>query len=275
MRIQVDGVHMQLDGQPILRGCDLAVEAGEMVGIVGPNGSGKSTLLRAIYRALRPVAGWVRLDQDDVWALSARASAQRTAVLAQENPSAFDFSVEEVVAMGRIPHKSWLERESASDRHIVSDALARVGASNLSHRIFASLSGGEKQRVLLARTLAQGSRVLVLDEPTNHLDISAALELLELVRGVDVTIVAALHELNLAAAYCDRICLLSAGVVVRTGTPGEVLTGQLLEQVFKVSAHAGVHPLTGRLHLAFAPLAQNPEPTAGPGASSTIERTTS
>ncbi|MBI4941917.1 MAG: ABC transporter ATP-binding protein [Actinobacteria bacterium] len=259
MQVLVTALDLDLEGRRIVDGASLRADPGEIVGLVGPNGSGKSTLLRSVYRALRPAGGAVRVGADDVWSLSARDSALRTAVLAQENHSEFDFTVGEVVAMGRTPHKRLFDRESAADRDVVADALAKVRMTAFATRVFGTLSGGEKQRVLLARALAQGSSVLVLDEPTNHLDIAAQLELLELVRGLGVTTVAAIHELNLAAAYCDRVYLLAQGRVVADGTPEQVLTPALLRTVFGVHAHAGVHPATGRLHLAFAPA-----PAAGP-----------
>ena len=255
MRVQAGGVSVEIDGTPIVGGCDLVAAPGEVVGLVGPNGSGKSTLLRAIYRVLRPVAGAVHLDEDDVWELAPRSAAQRLAVVAQESPGEFDFLVDDVVAMGRTPHKRLFERDSADDRAIVSDALARVGMTAFGGRVFATLSGGEKQRVLVARALAQQSKVLILDEPTNHLDIRAQLELLELVRGLGVTTIAALHELNHAAAYCDRVYVMQKGAIVAVGAPRETLTPEVLREVFGVEAHGSVHPATGRFHLVFAPLA--------------------
>ncbi|MGE4164244.1 MAG: ABC transporter ATP-binding protein [Vicinamibacterales bacterium] len=251
--VDVAGVQVTIDDAEILRGCDLIVGPHEVVALVGPNGSGKSTLLRTIYRALKPVAGVVRLDADDVWHLSARASARRTAVVAQEAHGEFDFRVREVVAMGRNPHLGLFERESAEDREIVGDALERVGLARFAERTFTTLSGGEKQRVLLARALAQRSRLLVLDEPTNHLDIRAQLELLELVRELRLTTIAALHELNLAAAYCDRLYVMCRGRVIAAGPPAEVLQPPLLRDVFGVDAVGVTHPITGRHQLLFAP----------------------
>src|SRR5919199_3570463 len=147
MRVHLEGVTVRIDGATIVDDVDLAAPSGHMIGLVGPNGSGKSTILRTIYRALRPAAGAVHLDDDDVWRLSARQSAQRSAVVAQEAPADFDLTVAEVVAMGRSPHKRLLERDSAEDARIVSQALARVDVADLAHRHFATLSGGEKQRV--------------------------------------------------------------------------------------------------------------------------------
>ena len=257
MRVRLEGVEVRIDGIPIVDGVDLVAESGGMTALVGPNGSGKSTMLRTIYRALRPSAGAVHLDDDDVWRLSARQAAQRSAVVAQEAPAEFDLTVAEVVSMGRSPHKRLLERDSAEDVRIVADALARVEMAEFADRVYATLSGGEKQRTLVARALAQRSQVLILDEVTNHLDIHAQLGLMELVRGLGVTVIAALHDLNLAASYCDAVCLIDRGRVVAAGTVAEVLTPARLAEVFGVRAHCGTHPLTGRPLLTFSPLPTN------------------
>jgi len=259
MQVSIAGLQVSIDDVCIVDGVDLTVGPGEMVGIIGPNGPGKSTLLRTIYRALKPTGGVVRLGDDDVWNISSKESARRTAVVTQETPSDFDFSVLEVVFMGRTPHKGVLGGDTDEDWDIVAAALNQVGMLDMAARIYATLSGGEKQRVLLARALAQQSQVLVLDEPTNHLDIKAQLELLELVRGLQVTTISALHELNLAASYCDRLYAVKQGKVVAAGPVATVLTPPFMADVFGVDAHCGIHPVTGRFHLAFAPL-----PPAGP-----------
>jgi iron complex transport system ATP-binding protein len=252
--VHARGVGVSIDGVRIIDRCDLVADPGLIIGLVGPNGSGKSTLLRTIYRALRPVAGAVLVGGDDVWSLTARQSARRTAVVAQEAHGDFDFLVEEVVAMGRSPHKGMLDRDTDADHAIIADALARVGMTTFADRVFGTLSGGEKQRVLVARALAQQSQLLVLDEPTNHLDIRAQLELLELVATLGVTTIAALHDLNLAAAYCDRLVVLDHGRLVADGAPTSVLDQALLRRVFGVDAYGSTHPETGRFHLVFAPL---------------------
>lgn len=225
-----------------------------MVGLVGPNGSGKSTLLRSVYRVLRPHAGRILLDEASVWQLTAKACAQRTGIVAQESSGEFDFSVREIVEMGRTPHKGLLERDSQRDRYIVMDALARVDMTSFAKRNFSSLSGGEKQRVLVARALAQEPKILVLDEPTNHLDIHHQLELLELLKTLGLTTLITLHDLNLAMAYCERLYLLQGGHLVANGLPAEVLTPSRLRQVFKVDAVMSRHPLTDKLQLSFFPL---------------------
>ncbi|MFD7653203.1 ABC transporter ATP-binding protein [Actinosynnema sp. NPDC059797] len=235
---------LAVDG--ILRGVDLTAGTGEVHGVVGPNGSGKSTLLRCVYRALEPHGGAVRLDGRDVAAARVRDTARELAALTQDNHVEFDFTVTEVVALGRLPHGT-----GPGDGAIVREALSRVDAAHLAHRGFLTLSGGERQRVLIARALAQEPKVLVLDEPTNHLDISHQLAVLALVRSLGVTVLAVLHDLNLAAAHCDRLHVLDRGRVVRSGTPAEVLTPELLAEVFRVRAHVVEHPATGAPQLLF------------------------
>ena len=256
MRLNLDGVSVELDRHRIVDEVDLKVGDREVVGLIGPNGSGKSTLLRTVYRALAPMAGVVRLGGDDVWSLAPRESARRTAVVAQEAPPEFDFTVEEVVTLGRLPHKGLFDGETDEDRRLIVEALDRVGIAHLTHRVFTTLSGGEKQKALLAKALVQQPSLLVLDEPTNHLDIRAQLELLELIRELGVSTLTALHELNLAAAYCDRLYLLDGGRLVTSGPPTDVLTPEVLGAVFGVAAHRAEHPDTGRLQLVFAPLRQ-------------------
>ncbi|MFJ4783718.1 ABC transporter ATP-binding protein [Streptomyces sp. NPDC088794] len=255
MEVRLEAVDLDIAGVRIVRQASLHAAPGEIIGVVGPNGSGKSTLLRAVYRSMRPASGAVLVGGDDVWrSLTPQAAARRTSVVAQENPAAFDFTVGEVAAAGRTPHRAPWSGESSEDRAVVADALDRVGMAHLAGRQYVSLSGGEKQRVLLARALAQEGQLLVLDEPTNHLDIGTQLDLMELVRDLGVTTLAALHDLNLAAAYCDRVHVLRAGHLVTSGTPHEVFTRELLDAVFQVDAVLGAHPLTGRPQLSFAPL---------------------
>ncbi|SES93818.1 ABC transporter ATP-binding protein [Nonomuraea wenchangensis] len=232
MRLDLRGVAVTLDGHPIVREAGLRVADGELVGLVGPNGCGKSTLLRAVYRALRPSAGLIAVDGDDVHRLPAREAARRTAVLAQEIPADLDFTVAEIVAMGRTPYKA----DAATDEAVCAGALDRVGLSAAAGRIFATLSGGEKQRVLLARALAQRTRLLLLDEPTSHLDIRHQLELLHLIRDLGIATLAVLHDLNQAAAFCDRLYVMNAGRVVAGGPPHEVLTPDLISEVYGVRA---------------------------------------
>lgn len=255
--LRAHGLTVRRGTRAVLAGVDLDVPAGSTIGLVGPNGSGKSSLLRTLYRVLQPDSGVVRVGGADVWRdLTARGLARTVAVVGQEHPTEFAFTVREVVNTGRTPHHR-LGGGGRTDAAVVADALDRVGMLDHAGRPFAELSGGEKQRVLLGRALAQQPTLLVLDEPTNHLDIRAQLELMELIGGLGVTTVMAVHELTLAAAYCDRIHLIDRGRVVAHGPTREVLAGPLLPRVFGVRVHCGDHPLTGRLQLSFAP-AGNP-----------------
>ena len=234
--IEAKQVRYGIRSREILRGVDFRVEKGEFVGLIGPNGSGKSTFLKNVYKVLRPQAGELTLMGDDLLAMSNREMAQRLAVMVQEQEAAFDFTVEEVVMMGRQARKRLLETDSREDRALVGEILARTGLASLREQGFSTLSGGEKQRVLIARALAQQTAVLVLDEPTNHLDIKYQLQLMELVRGSGCTVVAAIHDLNLAAAYCHRLYALKDGVIVGEGAPKELLTPAFLREVYEVEA---------------------------------------
>ncbi|KUL54313.1 ABC transporter ATP-binding protein [Streptomyces sp. NRRL F-4489] len=257
MRLEITGVSVEVAGRRLVHDVTLTAGSGRLIGLVGPNGSGKSTLLRCVYRALRPAAGAVRLDGTDLHALTAREAARRLAALPQEGGTDFDFTAAEVVAMGRLPHQRGSGAPSAADREICARALERVGADHLAHRGFLGLSGGEKQRVLIARALAQEPRVLVLDEPTNHLDIAQQLEVLALVRDSRLTVLAALHDLNLAAVHCDELYVLAGGRIAASGPPHDVLTPKLLAEVFGVRAHRVPHPETGAVQLLFDRLTEN------------------
>ena len=251
MRLQVDHVSWSVDGRPILRDVSLAVEPGSITGLIGPNGSGKSTLLRCIYRALRPDSGTITLDGNDLTRMDSRETARRVAVVLQEYPSDFQFTVAEIVSMGRNPHKGMFDRDTSDDRSIIQDSLARVGLAGFSHRNFNTLSGGEKQRAIIARALSQQASFLVLDEPTNHLDIRYQLETMELVRGLGLTTLAALHDMNIAADYCDLIHVMAGGRIVASGRPSEVLQSGIIEEVFRVGALVGPDPLSGRPRISF------------------------
>lgn len=253
MKLQVETVTWSIEARKIVADVSLEVKPSEFVGLLGPNGSGKTSLLRTIYRILKPGAGLIRLDEADVWQLSARQAAQQMAVVTQEQTGDFDFSVREMVLMGRTPHKGMFDPDTGEDFQRVDEALARVGLTDFAHRSFLTLSGGEKQRVLVARALTQQARFLILDEPTTHLDIHYQLEILELIKSLRVTTLASLHELNLAALYCDRIYLLQAGQVVASGPPEAVLTPPLIRQVYGVWSDVQLHPATGKPHITIFP----------------------
>ncbi|MCZ7457238.1 ABC transporter ATP-binding protein [Streptomyces sp. WMMC940] len=259
-RLTVEDVSVVLDGRTLVEGVSLSAAPGEVVGLVGPNGAGKSTLLRTVYRTLRPTTGRVLLDGEDVRRMPGKRLARRLAAVLQESPGEFELTVYEVVAMGRTPHKRAFEGDTADDRAVVMAALAELGAAGLASAPFGRLSGGEKQRVLIARAVAQRAGSMVLDEPTNHLDLRHQLDALRLVRRLGVTAVVALHDLNLAAAFCDRICVMAGGRLVALGTPGEVLTPALLAEVYRVEADVAEHPRTGVPHVTL--LAGSEQPLA-------------
>ncbi|WP_171109391.1 MULTISPECIES: ABC transporter ATP-binding protein [unclassified Streptomyces] len=243
--LDIDDVSVLVDGRPLVDQVSLTVPAGEVVGLVGPNGAGKSTLLRTVYRALRPTSGRVLLDGTDVWRMPGKRLARHLAAVLQEHAGDFELTVYEVVAMGRTPHKRPFAGDDADDRAIVTAALTELDVADLADAPFDRLSGGEKQRVLIARALAQQAGTMVLDEPTNHLDLRHQLDALRLVRRLGVTAVVALHDLNLAASFCDRLCVMQAGRLVAHGAPRDVLTPALLAGVYRVEADVTEHPRTG------------------------------
>ncbi len=251
MNLLIEDLRWLVDGRAILRDVGLRLEEGEFVGLIGPNGSGKSSLLRCIYRALEPQVGYIALGDEDIWQMSIRDLARRNAVVLQETPADFDFTVEEIVMMGRAPFKGPFDLDSDEDQRHAREALAQVEMTGFADRRFHTLSGGEKQRILIARALAQQARFLTLDEPTNHLDIRYQLEILQLLRDLGITTFAALHDLNLAALFCDRIYLLSEGEIVASGAPEAVLTPERIAAAYGVHVDVRVHAPTGKLNIIY------------------------
>lgn len=209
--LTVRGLDYSIDGTEILQDVSLEVPEGTFVGLIGPNGCGKSTLLKNIYKTYRPQKDTVYIDGKDVVSLSAKEMARQAAVVAQENQTEFDLEVLDMVMYGRYAHRRFLEKETEEDLAICRRFLEEVGLKGYENRSFFSLSGGEKQRVLMARTLAQESRLILLDEPTNHLDIRFQYLLMEILKKQDATIFSSVHDLNIAAMYCDRILLMDRG----------------------------------------------------------------
>ena len=196
MNIQTDNIQVSFGPKTILHDISLDIRNKEFVGIIGPNGSGKSTFLKCLYRVLKPNNGKIFFDGTEMSSLSHRDTALKMAVVAQHSTVNFDFSVLEMVLMGRSPYKGLLDRDQIDDYEIARHALAQVGLSDFESRNFNTLSGGEQQRVILASALAQRTECLVLDEPTNHLDIKYQLELMTIVKRLDATVVSAIHDLN-------------------------------------------------------------------------------
>ena len=235
---------------PIIAGIDLSVESGTITGILGPNGSGKTTLVRLASAALRPTTGSIVLFGTDLASLPTRERARRVAVVPQETYPVFEFTVEEIVRMGRAPHLGFLGLEGSRDRKIAREAMERCEVTQLAARSFRALSGGERQRVMLARSLAQESRLLLLDEPTAFLDLKhrlAVYALLErLHRESGLTIVVVSHDINLAARHCDRLVLLRCGAIAVDGPPAEVLRPDPIRSVYEVDVEVRTDPSSGR-----------------------------
>lgn len=237
------------DGRPVLKEISLAVEAGEFVGLIGANGSGKTTLLRALLGLLR-ASGETRLCGDSLRALDRQEIARRATMVHQDTRVDFAFTSRDIVAMGRTPYLGRFKPESAADKDAISRAMRETGITELAERPVTELSGGERQRVHLARALAQETRVVLLDEPTANLDLTHQYEALELVRGFTQSggaALAAIHDLALAARFCDRLMLLSKGRIVAAGLPAEVITESNLADYFALRARVRRDEETGSL----------------------------
>jgi iron complex transport system ATP-binding protein len=263
MSLELADLAVDIGGRRIVSGIGLTVPDGGFAGLLGPNGSGKSTILKAIYRVHRPAAGRVLLDGTDLLALRPRDAARRIAVVAQEFALEFDFTVAEIVMIGRTPHKRAFDRDDEADRALVDQAMEQVGCADLAERGFNTLSGGEKQRVLIALAVAQGADHLILDEPTNHLDIRYQVEILELVAGLGITVLAAIHDLSLAALFCDTVHLIAGGTLIASGPPGEVLTAEAIRAAYGTDVLVIDHPETGTPHL-IPRRTRSPDPSAAP-----------
>lgn len=237
----------------VLSDFSLAIAQGEFVSVVGPNGSGKSTLVRVMTRSLHPSSGRVLLAGKDMYGMRARDLFRQVAVVSQETAVEFDFTVEEIVMLGRLPYLAPLQSESTEDKAAAHWAMSVTGTLALADRLVPELSGGERQRVMLARALAQEPSLLILDEPTSHLDITHQIELLDLVRRLNrersLTVIAVLHDLNLAAQYARRLLMLQGGRIFADGTPDRVLTEANLATVYGSRVFVTRHPEEDCPHL--------------------------
>ena len=233
-----------------LRDVSLSLAHGELAGLVGPNGSGKTTLIRAVTGVVRPLAGEIRIAGDNVDALSVAALARRVAVVPQDPRLPEPFTALDAVLMGRTPHLRLLEYEGPADLDAARRAMLATATWELAGRRIAELSGGERQRVVVARALAQEAPLLLLDEPTAHLDIGHQAAVLDLMRRLcrdeGKAVLAAIHDLTLAAQFCDRLLLLDRGSLVAEGPPAEVLSPGLLSEVYGATVQVFAHPQTGR-----------------------------
>lgn len=245
MDLKVENLSVDLGKEPIVKNCSIYANKGEFVGIIGPNGSGKSTILKTIYGINKEKSGVIYIDGKELSKMKVKDIAKRVGVLGQFNDFSFDIKVKDMVLMGRSPHKGFLESDNKNDFNIVNESLKKVEMLEHSERNFLSLSGGEKQRVLLARALAQDVKILILDEPTNHLDIKYQIQILNIVKKLGITVLVALHDLNIAAAYCDRLYIMKDGNIKSVGKPKEVLTEEIIKEVYEVCSvvHKDKEPL--------------------------------
>jgi len=252
--VTIDAVSVALGGVDVLSGVSLSVEGGTFLGLIGPNGAGKTTLLRTVNGVVEPEEGWVRITGEDVHALPSKAASRLVATVPQDTSLSFDFPVQKVVEMGRHPHLDRLGRETGPpdpidrDADPVERAMERADVTRFADRPVTEVSGGERGRVLLARALAQDAPVLLLDEPTASHDINHQIRTLELVRDLvdgGKTAIAAIHDLDLAARYCDELALLSGGTVAARGDPGSVLEADALGSAFDASVVVSRDGVTG------------------------------
>ena len=274
--VDAQAVSFSVEAKTLLDRVDMRAERGQFVGLIGPNGAGKSTLLRTLSGVLRHQQGAVWLEGSDLGAMPARDVAAMLALVPQIAPYTQGFTAFELVLMGRYPHLGRFAVEGQADDRIARDAMLLTETDHFAPRTLDTLSGGERQRVFLARALAQQPRVLLLDEPTSNLDILHQLTILGLVRQLvdnGLTAIAAIHDLNLAARYCDRLVLLSNGGVVTEGAPEEVLTPETIESAFGVRSAIYREPVTGALAISLIEPAAGADAVAHTGSESENGRT--
>ncbi|GAA3402485.1 heme ABC transporter ATP-binding protein [Paenibacillus hodogayensis] len=262
--IEVNGLSKSFDGKNVLDDVSFAVAAGETLGIIGPNGSGKSTLLKLLSGVEQADAGQIRLEGKPVKSYSRKELARWLAVLQQDALPPVGFTVREVVEMGRFPFQNWLGDEPDDQSALVEGIMEQLRLAPFASRSLEHLSGGERQRVALGKVMAQQPRLLLLDEPTTYLDIGYQMQMMDTVRRWQekegLTVVAVLHDLNLAAQYCDRLLMIHRGRLVRIGTPWEVLERGLIADVYETEPIVTAHPVTGCPQLLLQPGAS---PAAG------------
>lgn len=253
MDLTVKDLCVNLGDKEIVKKVSLNITNNSFVALLGPNGSGKSTLLRSIYRVLKPSGGVILFDGKESMDLSNKKLAKDMAVVSQFNNLNFDFTVREIVMMGRTPHLNMLQKESSKDYKIVDSALENVGMKDYGNRSYTSLSGGEKQRIMLARAIAQEPKLLILDEPTNHLDIRYQLQILSIVKKLGINVLAALHDLTLASQFCDYLYLLKEGEIDSEGNPKDVLTKETIKRVYDIECEIIKAPNDGGLLISYYP----------------------
>ncbi|WP_410495586.1 ABC transporter ATP-binding protein [Cellulosilyticum sp. ST5] len=253
MDLKVKKLKVTLSQKEIVKGIDLAITNNKFIGLIGPNGSGKSTLLKAIYGVIKPSFGEVFISDKNMKDYNKKSLAKTLGVVSQFNHINFDFKVIDIVLMGRAPYKGLLEQDNKNDYDLALKALAQVGMLDFAQKSFSLLSGGEKQRVILARAITQSPKILILDEPTNHLDIKYQLEVMSIVKNLNICVLAALHDLTLAAQFCDELYVLKEGSIVYQGAPNEIITEEMIKKVYDVDSHIYINPITNKLSIEYLP----------------------
>ncbi|HEY0922247.1 ABC transporter ATP-binding protein [Rheinheimera pacifica] len=256
--LELSAVCLRFGAKQVLHNISFSLQKGEFVGIIGPNGAGKSSLLRLIQGALSAQSGQILLKQRPLSSFATAELARTLAVVSQTAAPLFALTVEQVAGMGLLPHKSWFELNSSYDSAQVRLALQKVGLAGKYSDVVDTLSGGEIQRLYIARALVQQPSLLLLDEPTNHLDVQYQHQILQLVKALGIPLLACLHDLNLAAMYCDKLLLLNQGEQVAFGSPAEVLQPQLMQQVFGLPCEIVLHPRLHKLQVTFMPASLEP-----------------
>lgn len=248
--LKINDIECSYGAVKVLDGLTFSVAGGSFTGIIGPNGSGKSTLLKSLSRVLKPARGSVLLDEEDLYRLDTREVAKKMAVVPQETAVNFSFMVKDIVLMGRSPHLGRFQREGEKDFAAARQAMELTNTLHLADRLITAVSGGERQRVIIAKALTQEPSIILLDEPTSHLDINHQVEILSLLKRLNrekgLTIIAVFHDLNLAAQYCDSLILMKKGSIYTVGEPAEVLTADNIKDVYGASVLIRKHPVTGR-----------------------------
>ena len=253
MNLSVENITVKINKVDIVKSISLHAQKGDFVGILGPNGSGKSTFLKSIYGVLNYDNGCIKLDGKDIKTISLSDIAKDMAVVGQFNTINFDLSVFDILLMGRSPHLGTWKKDSEEDYKIAFYAIKKVGMEKSLDRSFATLSGGEKQRVVLARALTQQPQVLILDEPTNHLDIKYQIEILSLVKDLGICVVAALHDLSLAAQFCNEIYIIKHGELIAKGKPKDIITANMVKEVYEIDCDIVYNENTGAMMISYYP----------------------
>lgn len=249
MRYDLQNLTVKIEDQEILKKMNVGFKDNQFTGIIGPNGSGKSTLLKCLYKEIGFYSGKILLEGKDLKKCPLIEIAKHQAVVRQNEGRDIEFNVMDMVLTGREPHKKWWENDSENDKKIAIDNLRKVGLEHYHNKSFSNLSGGEKQRVLLARALTQEPQCLLLDEPTNYLDIYHQIEFFKLVKKLKITTISVIHDLNLAANYCDYLYLMNHGKVLQKGSPTEVLTPHNLKKTFGIDC--SVHNIGSQLQIVY------------------------